>query len=136
MDDPFDLQRFLDAQAPVFDAVRSELRAGRKRTHWMWFVFPQIQGLGMSAMSRRFAISSRDEATAFLRHPILGVRLRECTWLVNRVEGRSAYDIFGDPDCFKFHSSMTLFSDGDVLFQDALTKYFDGLPDQATLAKL
>ena len=136
MDDPFDLQRFLDAQAPVIDAVRSELRAGRKRSHWMWFVFPQIQGLGISAMSRRFAISSRDEATAFLRHPILGARLRECTLLVNQVEGRTAYEIFGDPDCSKFHSSMTLFSDGDVLFQDALRKYFDGVPDQATLAKL
>jgi uncharacterized protein (DUF1810 family) len=139
MDDRFDLQRFLDAQAPVYEDARSELQAGRKRTHWMWFIFPQISGLGTSATSRRFAIASRQEAVAFLNHPVLGARLRDCTRLVNAVEGRSAYEIFGTPDYMKFHSSMTLFArvaDDDAVFQEALTKYFNGAPDQATLSKL
>ena len=139
MDYPFDLRRFLDAQDPVFERVRSELLAGEKRSHWMWFIFPQISGLGNSETSRRFAISSRQEAVAFLQHPVLGARLRDCTRLVNAVNGRSAHQIFGSPDELKFHSSMTLFADAaedDAVFQEALTKYFSGARDQATLSKL
>src|ERR1700761_128847 len=109
MDDPFHLNRFVEAQAPVYDRVCAELRAGDKRSHWMWFIFPQIRGLGSSPTSRHFAISGREEALAYLRHPILGKRLRECTALVNAVEGRSAYDIFRSPDDMKFRSCLTLF---------------------------
>ena len=136
MPDPHNLQRFLDAQSSVFDEVRSELLQGHKRTHWMWFIFPQAKGLGNSEISRRFAISSLEEARAYLDHPILGARLRECTELVNLVEGRSAYQIFGNPDYMKFQSSMTLFnlaSIDNIIFEEALTKYFDGKPDQVTL---
>jgi uncharacterized protein (DUF1810 family) len=139
MDDPFDLQRFLDAQASTYAAARAELQAGRKRSHWMWFIFPQVRGLGSSAVSRHYAIASRQEAEAYLRHPVLGTRLRECTQLVNAVPGRSAYEIFGDPDCMKFQSCMTLFAavaPDDTVFREALAKYYDGAPDQATLAKL
>ncbi len=107
--EPFDLQRFVEAQAPVFERVCAELEAGRKESHWMWFVFPQIEGLGRSPTAQRFAISGRDEAEAYLRHAVLGPRLRRCTELVNGVEGRSAHQIFGAPDDMKFHSSMTLF---------------------------
>src|SRR4029077_21032235 len=105
----FDLKRFLDAQAPVIDRVRSELRAGAKRSHWMWFVFPQIAGLGHSAMAQRYAIASLDEAKAYAAHPVLGARLRECTALVLAVEDKSVHAIFGSPDDLKFHSCMTLF---------------------------
>jgi uncharacterized protein (DUF1810 family) len=139
MDDPFNLQRFLDAQAPVHTTAHAELAAGRKRSHWMWFIFPQISGLGSSAVSRFYAIASRQEAEAYLRHPVLGPRLRACTQLVNAVQGRSAYDIFGDPDCMKFHSCMTLFAEvaeDDAVFREALAKYYGGAPDQATLARL
>jgi uncharacterized protein (DUF1810 family) len=137
--DPFNLQRFVDAQEPIHQVVLSELSAGEKRSHWMWFIFPQISGLGSSATSRRFAISSVAEAKAFLNHPILGARLREATRLVCRVKGRSAHEIFGSPDDMKFHSSMTLFAHAaadDATFSTALRTFFDGKPDQATLAKL
>jgi uncharacterized protein (DUF1810 family) len=135
--DRYHLQRFLDAQASCFAQVRSELAAGQKRSHWMWFIFPQIRGLGSSSMAQRFAIASLDEARAYLMHPVLGNRLRDCTALVNAVQGRSIGDIFGYPDDLKFHSSVTLFtqasdSPGHV-FADALGKYFDGVPDQATI---
>jgi uncharacterized protein (DUF1810 family) len=139
MDDPFDLQRFVDAQEPVFEQVCKELRAGAKRTHWMWFVFPQIQGLGFSAMAQRFALASRKEASAYLRHPLLGVRLIDCTRLVNDVQGRSIRQIFGNPDDMKFHSSMTLFAHAtpaNSIFVDALHRYFGGEFDRATLVRL
>ena len=139
MDDPHNLQRFVDAQEPVYASVLAELRDGRKRTHWMWFIFPQIQGLGSSQTSRRFAIASRDEAHAFLRHPLLGPRLLQCTALVNGQQNRSAHEIFGSPDDMKFHSSMTLFdavSPGDTPYRQALDRYFKCVPDDATMAKL
>ena len=139
MDDPYNLQRFSDAQSTVFETVRTELAAGQKRSHWMWFIFPQIKGLGSSEISRRFAISGLKEAQAYADDPLLGARLRECTGLVNRVQGRSALQIFGNPDCMKFQSSMTLFSRtaGDTaVFREALEKYFDGKSDAATSEKL
>jgi uncharacterized protein (DUF1810 family) len=136
---PFKLERFLDAQAPVYDQARRELQAGRKESHWMWFIFPQIAGLGQSAMSIRFAIASLDEAVAYLAHPVLGARLRECARLALAVEGGTARDIFGPVDEMKFRSSMTLFArvqpDEDV-FERCLEKYFAGNPDPATLARL
>jgi uncharacterized protein (DUF1810 family) len=138
-DDTFDLARFAAAQDPLYGRVAGELRQGRKQTHWMWFIFPQIAGLGRSAMAERYAISSLDEAVAYLAHPLLGGRLRECTRLVLAVEGRSARQIFGAPDDLKFHSSMTLFAEAtprDLIFQSALDKYFEGEPDAATLGKL
>lgn len=141
--DPYDLRRFVEAQDPVFERVRAELREGRKRSHWMWFVFPQIAGLGRSEIAKKFAIASRREAEAYLRHPVLGARLRECTRLVNSVEGRPIEEIFGAPDDLKFRSSMTLFAKaatevapGDKVFEDALRKYFGGRPDPATLERL
>src|ERR1051326_7646632 len=109
--DPFNLQRFVKAQDPVFDQVCAELRAGRKRSHWIWFIFPQIRGLGHSAISAAFAISSQQEAEAYLNHAILGTRLRDCTRLVNLAEGRAIDQIFGFPDDMKFRSSMTLFAE-------------------------
>ncbi|MFB6108230.1 MAG: DUF1810 domain-containing protein [Haloplanus sp.] len=138
-DDPHDLHRFVEAQDPVIEDVKDELRAGRKRTHWMWFVFPQMAGLGRSRMARRYAISSWAEADAYLAHPTLGPRLRECTALVNAVEGRSANDIFGSPDDLKFRSSMTLFdavADDPTPFATALDRYYDGDPDPKTLELL
>jgi uncharacterized protein (DUF1810 family) len=138
-EDPFDLQRFVDAQRGVYDRARDELAAGRKRSHWMWFVFPQIEGLGSSMMSRRYAMSSREEAAAYLKQPLLGARLRECTLLVTRIDGRSIHEIFGSPDDLKFQSSMTLFAqatDDNADFLAALKKYFAGKPDAATLARL
>jgi uncharacterized protein (DUF1810 family) len=139
MTDPHDLQRFLDAQAPVYAAVCGELRAGRKRSHWMWFIFPQLQGLGSSPMAQRYAIASLDEAKAYFAHPVLGARLRECASLVADIEGRSVGDIFGYPDDMKFRSSMTLFSRAapdEAVFTDCLEKYFDGEPDRLTLDSL
>ena len=136
MDDPFDLNRFLRAQDQVMASVLKELAAGRKRSHWMWFVFPQIAGLGLSATSRKYAISGIDEARAYLEHAVLGERLRECTHLVMNIEGRSTYEIFGTPDDMKFGSSMTLFdalSDGEEIFGLALEKYYDGERDARTL---
>ncbi len=139
MVDPFNLQRFVDAQAPVYERARRELEAGRKESHWMWFIFPQFTGLGRSPMSIRFAIASLDEAKAYLAHSVLGVRLRECARLTLDVEGKSAREIFGSIDETKFCSSMTLFAraapDDDV-FQRCLNKYFAGGPDPATLARL
>ena len=138
-DDPFNLARFVEAQAPVIEPVRGELRAGQKRSHWIWFVFPQIAGLGSSAMSARYAIGSLDEARAYLAHPVLGPRLRECTGLVLGVEGRTVDAIFGHPDNLKFHSSMTLFAQAapdERVFADALAKYFGGERDAKTVEKI
>lgn len=137
--DPYSLQRFVDAQADSFEQVRSELRAGYKQSHWMWFIFPQIQGLGSSSTARSFAISSLVEAQAYLDHVVLGPRLRECTRLVNFVEGRSIDQIFGYPDNLKFRSCMTLFAratSDNQIFLDALQKYFGGQLDQLTLQRL
>jgi len=138
-DDPYDLERFVKAQDPVFDQVRSELREGRKRSHWVWFVFPQLKGLGHSWMAERFGIASREEAEAYLAHPVLGPRLRECVRLVNLVEGRSVEGILGYPDDLKFRSSLTLFArvaaDNEV-FRSALKKYFGGELDPLTLERL
>ncbi|WP_058366525.1 DUF1810 domain-containing protein [Haloparvum sedimenti] len=134
-EDPHDLQRFVEAQEPVIDQVKTELRSGRKRTHWMWFVFPQVAGLGSSRMARRYAIGSRAEAEAYLAHPVLGPRLRECTGLVNALDGRSATEVFGPPDDLKFRSSMTLFdavADDPEPFRTALETYYDE-PDRETL---
>jgi len=135
MTDPFDLQRFLDAQAPIYARVVAELRRGQKQTHWMWFVFPQLAGLGHSAMAQRFAIASREEAVAYLGHGVLGPRLRECTALVTAVEGRTAREILGSPDDLKFQSSMTLFGavSSDPEFSAAIAKFYGGKPDQRTL---
>jgi uncharacterized protein (DUF1810 family) len=139
MNDSYNLQRFVDAQKRIFEQVCSELREGCKKSHWMWFIFPQFKGLGNSEMARKFAISSREEAQAYLSHPILGPRLRECTQLVNLVDKRSAHQIFGSIDELKFCSSMTLFasvtSDNGV-FTDALQKYFRGKLDSLTVEKL
>ncbi len=137
--DPFDLQRFVDAQARVYDQVRAELGGGAKRSHWMWFVFPQIAGLGSSPTSVHYAISSLDEAKAYLAHPTLGARLKECAALVNAVDGKTARQILGTVDAQKFRSSMTLFSCAtptDELFARSLAKYFDGEPDPDTLSRL
>ena len=137
--DPFDLQRFLDAQARVYPGVVDELRAGRKRSHWIWFVFPQIAGLGRSATAARYAISSLDEARAYLRHDVLGSRLRECTRLVNDVRNRSLGEIFGSPDDMKVRSSMTLFvhaTDDNGDFAALLARYCDGAQDPLTLQRL
>ncbi len=138
-DDPYNLQRFVTAQDPVFPQVCSELRSGRKLTHWMWFVFPQIKGLGHSSTAQFYAISSKPEADAYVSHPILGPRLRECTQLVLDIQGRSLRDIFGDPDYLKFCSSMTLFAHAtrdNQLFLDALRKYCAGRFDSLTVRQL
>jgi uncharacterized protein (DUF1810 family) len=138
-EDPFALQRFVSAQAAVIDRVRAELGAGRKQSHWMWFVFPQIAGLGRSATAIHYAITSLDEARAYFEHPVLGARLRDCTQLVLAVETKGVHAIFGSPDDLKFHSSMTLFATAapdERLFADALEKYFAGRPDTATLERL
>jgi uncharacterized protein (DUF1810 family) len=139
MSDPFNLQRFVDAQAPVYAAVVRELAAGEKRSHWMWFVFPQMAGLGFSPTSVFFAISSLGEAKAYRAHPILGVRLVECAGLVLAAKGRTARQIFGAVDEAKFRSSMTLFSRAspeERTFEQCLENYFAGEADPATLAKL
>ena len=138
MTDPFDLERFIRAQNPVFQDVQGELARGRKQTHWMWFVFPQVAGLGFSAMSQRYAIGSREEARAYLAHPVLGARLIECTRLVLAVQGRSINAILGAPDDAKFRSSMTLFGavSDEPIFDEALAKYFAGQRDDATLGIL
>lgn len=137
--DSHNLERFLDAQDGVFAQVCAELRAGRKESHWMWFIFPQIKGLGSSPTAQKYAIQGLDEAQAYLAHPMLGLRLRQCTQLVNAVNGRAIADIFGFPDNLKFHSSMTLFahvSGDDPLFAAALSRYFNGEKDRGTLAHL
>jgi uncharacterized protein (DUF1810 family) len=135
--DPFDLQRFVDAQAPVMEAVRAELRAGRKRTHWMWFVFPQLRGLGSSSMARHYGISSLEEARAYLAHPVLGPRLRECCALLLAVPGRSAHEILGSPDDLKFRSCLSLFSlaaPDETVFGQALQRFYGGVADPRTLS--
>jgi len=139
MSDPYNLQRFVDAQNPVFDQVLQELGDGRKQGHWMWFVFPQIDGLGQSRMAKKFAISSQDEAEAYLRHPILGPRLRKCSLLVAQVEEHSVGEIFGYPDDMKLRSSMTLFAHATAdnrVFIDVLRKYFAGEFDPLTLERM
>jgi uncharacterized protein (DUF1810 family) len=137
--DPFHLGRFVEAQDGVYERVCEELKGGEKRSHWMWFIFPQIGGLGRSPMAERFAIGSLEEARAYLAHAVLGGRLRECAGLVNALEGRSASEIFGFPDDLKFHSSMTLFAragGGEAVFEAALKKYFGGKEDGATVARI
>ena len=139
MDDPYNLRRFVEAQDPIYEAVLEELRSGLKTGHWMWFVFPQIAGLGFSSMARRFEIASVEEAGAYLEHPILGPRLRECTRLVSNIEGRTVRQIFGQPDDLKFRSSMTLFAKvarDDQIFEAALAKYGGGEHDPLTLGIL
>jgi len=139
MNDPYNLQRFVDAQNPAYADVRAELRAGRKTSHWMWFIFPQIAGLGRSPMAIQFAISSLEEAAAYLNHPLLGSRLSECIELVILVEGRSIQQILGSPDDIKFRSCMTLFARATAenqLFLRALQKYFNSQFDPLTLGRL
>jgi uncharacterized protein (DUF1810 family) len=139
MNDPRNLQRFVDAQNSVYEQVCLELREGRKKGHWMWFIFPQIRGLGHSHLAEFFAISSIEEAEAYLSHPILGPRLRECTRLVNEVEGHSVDEIFGYPDHLKFRSSMTLFAQATAdnqIFVEAVKKYCGGEFDRSTLQRL
>ena len=137
-EDPYDLDRFVRAQEADYARALSELRAGRKRSHWMWYVFPQIEGLGKSEMSRRYSIKSADEARAYLDHPLLGARLRESFAAVQNVEGRSALEIFGSPDDLKLRSSATLFGavSDEGLFANVLQKYFDGKRDEETLRRV
>ncbi|AMB43777.1 DUF1810 domain-containing protein [Methylobacterium sp. AMS5] len=138
-DDAFDLNRFVEAQDGLYEGALAELRNGRKQSHWMWFIFPQIAGLGSSAMARRYAIRSLAEAQAYLAHPLLGERLRTCTRAANAWEGRSAHALFGAPDDVKFRSSMTLFARADPAdpgFARALASFFEGRPDPLTLEKL
>lgn len=135
--DPFNLRRFIQAQEPIYTSVLSELRSGRKRTHWMWFIFPQIAGLGHSPTAKQYAIQGREEAQHYLAHPILGKRLLECSATVLQSTGRSAGEIFGSPDDVKLRSSMTLFAAlpaADAVFAAVLDKYFEGKPDPRTLA--
>jgi uncharacterized protein (DUF1810 family) len=136
---PYDLQRFVDAQAAVFEAVRAELSAGRKRSHWMWFIFPQLRGLGRSHMAHQYGLTGLPEASAYVEHPVLGTRLRDCTHLVNQVRERSITQILGSPDDLKFHSSMTLFARATAdnePFLTALRLYFGGQDDRLTVEKL
>jgi uncharacterized protein (DUF1810 family) len=134
----FDLQRFIAAQGSIYPTVLAELKAGQKRTHWMWFVFPQVEGLGHSAIAQRFAIRSREEAVAYVATPLLAGRLIECTQTVLSVAGKSAHEIFGSPDDMKLHSSMTLFDavDGGDLYGRALDRFFAGKRDDKTLSIL
>lgn len=130
----FDLERFVEVQAPVYGQVLAELRAGEKRSHWMWFVFPQMRGLGRSAMAEQYGIGSLEEARAYLAHPVLGARLRECTGLVLAVKGKTVGEIFGSPDDLKFQSCMSLFAaaeggEGGV-FGEAFVAFFDGAVDR------
>jgi uncharacterized protein (DUF1810 family) len=138
--DSFDLERFVTAQAPVFATALAELQAGQKRGHWMWFVFPQLRGLGHSAMAQRYGVASLAEAKAYLAHPLLGPRLVACTRAVSAIEGRSLHAIFGSPDDLKFCSSLTLFSlaadEEDSVFRQALVRYCGGRADERTLALL
>jgi uncharacterized protein (DUF1810 family) len=139
MDTPIDLERFVHAQLGVYEKALAELRAGQKRTHWMWFIFPQVEGLGHSDMAQRYAIRSSDEAAAYAAHPVLGTRLRECARAVLAHADVPIDAIFGHPDDLKFQSSMTLFADvapDEALFQDCLDTFFHGRADEATLARL
>ncbi len=138
-DDPDDLERFVRAQAPVIEQVRRELAAGAKRSHWMWFVFPQLRGLGRSATAQHYGLADREEARRYLDHPVLGPRLLACTALAMGAAHRSAAQLFGAPDDLKFRSCMTLFAaieGAPVCFDAALTRFFDGVPDEATLRRL
>jgi uncharacterized protein (DUF1810 family) len=143
MQEPFNLERFISAQAEVFPRVLDELRAGRKRSHWIWFIFPQMKGLGRSSLATHYGIGSLEEAVAYLRHPVLGPRLGQCTRLVTLVEGRTIREILGTPDDLKFCSSMTLFAraaeeagEDAAGFNDALAKYFNGEADALTVEML
>jgi uncharacterized protein (DUF1810 family) len=139
MNDPFNLQRFVDAQEPLYERALAELRDGRKQSHWIWFVFPQIAGLGHSTMAEKYAIRTLDEAKAYLDHPVLGPRLSECTQLVLNIEGKTAVQIFDYPDDLKFRSSMTLFAHAATdapIFRDAIRKYFNGTFDRVTVRAL
>jgi uncharacterized protein (DUF1810 family) len=139
MNDPYDLQRFVDAQAAVFEDALAQLRSGRKTTHWMWFIFPQLSGLGHSDMARRYAISGPEEALAYLQHPHLGPRLENCIEALLKWQGRRATDIMGSPDDLKLRSSMTLFASiapNNTQFCDVLEAFFDGQPDPRTLSGL
>ena len=136
MSDSHNLERFAKAQEGIVETVGRELSEGQKRSHWMWYVFPQVRGLGRSMMSEQYGIASLEEARAYLEHPVLGPRLREWTELAVKVEDKSAEAIFGYPDYLKFRSSMTLFSrvaEEDSVFHRALEKYYDGRPDSKTL---
>jgi uncharacterized protein (DUF1810 family) len=142
-EDPFDLRRFLTAQEPVYERALSEVTGGRKQSHWMWYIFPQMIGLGYSAMAQRYGIRSADEARAYLQHPVLGKRLIECAAAVNAVAGRSARDIFGEPDDRKLQSCATLFaavsepdSEERQVFDNLLAKYYHGARDARTLSLL
>ena len=136
--DPYDLNRFVQAQAADYARALSELQAGEKRSHWMWYVFPQIDGLGQSPMSRRYSIKSATEAKAYLEHPILGARLRECFTVLNGLRERSAHEIFGSPDDMKLRSCATLFAQvsGEKIFTDVIEEYFDGEQDDQTVRLL
>ena len=139
MTDPYNLQRFIEAQESVIDQACAELAAGRKRSHWMWYVFPQIAGLGHSGIAQKFAISSLAEAKAYLAHPILGERIRKCADLVNRTNGPSIGEVFPFPDNLKFASSMTLFAQAvaeNEVFMEAIKKYFGGKFDPLTMTRL
>lgn len=138
-DDPYDLDRFVSAQAAVYEKALSELKSGHKRSHWMWYIFPQVEGLGYSSTSRHYAIKSLEEAKAYLAHPTLGPRLLECAEAVMKVEGRSATQIFGSPDDMKLRSCATLFaraSPAGSVFERLLNKYYEGEPDARTLQRL
>ena len=135
--DPFELQRFVDAQAPDYDRALAELRNGRKATHWMWYVLPQLRGLGASVMATRYGIASLDEARAYLAHPILGPRLIACVDAMNALPGSNAEHVLGGIDAAKFRSCLTLFlvaDPGDAALRDALKKYYRGREDERTLA--
>lgn len=136
--DPFDLERFVQAQAADYDRALSEMRDGEKRSHWMWYIFPQIEGLGNSPMSLRYSIKSAAEARAYLGHPLLGPRLRECAAVVHSIVGRSAHQVFGSPDALKLRSCATLFASvsDEAVFEQLLRKYFNGQPDSETLRRL
>lgn len=142
--DPHELSRFVEAQARCYARVLEELAAGEKTSHWMWFIFPQLRGLGMSSTARRFGLSGLEEARAYLAHPLLGARLRECTQLVLAVRDRSAYEIFGSPDDLKLRSCLTLFAQAVApspapetrVFGEALARYYGGEPDPRTLELL
>jgi uncharacterized protein (DUF1810 family) len=138
-DAAFDLERFVAAQAPVIEAVRDELRQGRKRSHWMWFIFPQLAALGRSGTARHFGIASLAEAQAYLAHPVLGTRLRECCALLLQIKGRSAHEIFGSPDDLKLRSCLTLFQLADPsepLFSQCLDRFYAAEADPRTIALL
>lgn len=135
-DDSHNLERFIEAQRDIYDEACAELRLGRKTGHWMWFIFPQIAGLGFSAMSQRYAIQSLDEAREYLSHPVLGTRLREICGILNGIQGRTAHEIFGSPDDIKLRSSMTLFAhatEDNAVFLEVLRKYFGGAEDERTV---